>query len=284
MESTPSRRVLVVANRTAAAPDLLDAVTRYRHERATTFALLIPDAPSSPDTDWTLEQALPLLERAAGGPVEGLTGSGGDPFDAVRNVLEDGSYDRVIISTLPKRVSKWLRRDLPGRVKALGIPVEVITEGQTKRSHSPTDCLLDTAGRSVRRSGARPARGPLQAPVPRPATRSSARDVPRSMSPRARASAARAVTAGGESQCTVAAGHCGLVLPCLTASTAADAEHRPGALAEADVVLGRVAATLAPRQGPVAEGGISRPTGARDHRWQWLGEAGERHGGDGEDP
>ena len=137
MESTPARRVLVVANRTAATPDLLEAVKRYRREAPTTFALLIPDAPRGEHTDWTLELALPLLERAAGGPVEGLTGTSGDPFDAVRKVLEDGNYDRVIISTLPRRVSKWLRRDLPGRVKALGIPVEVITasERETPARH-----------------------------------------------------------------------------------------------------------------------------------------------------
>jgi hypothetical protein len=130
MESTPPRRVLVVANRTAATPDLLEAVERYRREAPTTFALLIPDAPRGAHTDWTLELALPLLRRAAGGRVEGLTGTSGDPFDAVRKAVEDGNYDRVIISTLPRRVSKWLRRDLPGRVTALGIPVEVITANE----------------------------------------------------------------------------------------------------------------------------------------------------------
>jgi hypothetical protein len=133
MESASQRRILVVANRTAATPNLLDAVKRYARGRPTTFALLIPDAPKSEHTDWTLERALPLLERAAGGPVDGLTGTSGDPFDAVRAALSDGTYDRVIISTLPRRVSKWLRRDLPKRVETLGVPVDVVTaEGRER--------------------------------------------------------------------------------------------------------------------------------------------------------
>ncbi len=86
-----------------------------------------PDSAESEETDWTLELALPLLERAARGPVEGLTGTSGDPLEAVREALSGGRYERVIISTLPRRVSKWLRRDLPRRVEALGVPVDVIT-------------------------------------------------------------------------------------------------------------------------------------------------------------
>jgi hypothetical protein len=125
-----SRHFLVVANRTAATPDLLDAVRGYAREQPTSFALLIPDAPSADHADWTLELALPLLRRAAGGPVQGLSAGTVDPFDAVRDELSLGSYDRVVISTLPHRVSRWLRRDLPSRVEGLGIAVDVITPGR----------------------------------------------------------------------------------------------------------------------------------------------------------
>src|SRR5215210_174466 len=127
MESSEKRRILIVANRTAATPTLIEHVKQLVHERPSTFSLLIPDAPKSEHTDWTMELALPLLERAAGGPVEGLTG-GEDPLEAICEAVAKGYYDEIVISTLPRRVSKWLRRDLPRRVQALGLPVTVLTQ------------------------------------------------------------------------------------------------------------------------------------------------------------
>jgi hypothetical protein len=136
MESSQMRRVLIVANRTAATPTLLDHVKRLARERPSRFWLLIPDAPKSEHSDWTMELALPLLERAAGGAVEGLTG-GHDPFEAIRRAVADGEYDEIVISTLPTRVSKWLRRDLPRRVEALGLPVTVVTPDRQERPRDP---------------------------------------------------------------------------------------------------------------------------------------------------
>jgi hypothetical protein len=118
-----ARRILVVANRTAATPTLLDEVKRRSQHGLTSFALLIPDAPSKEHADWTLELALPLLERSAGSPVQGLTSEGDDVIAAIRSVVQGGQFDEIIISTLPKHKSKWLRRGLIHRIERLGLPV-----------------------------------------------------------------------------------------------------------------------------------------------------------------
>jgi len=122
-------RVLIVAHRTAATPLLLERVRARAAEGSCAFTLLVPRRYWDPDTEEsaeTLELALPLLEEAAGGQVEGRIGDS-DPFEAVKHELEAGGYDEVIVSTLPERVSHWLRRDLPSRVQALGVPVTVVT-------------------------------------------------------------------------------------------------------------------------------------------------------------
>jgi hypothetical protein len=132
--------VLIVAHRTAATPGLLEQVRTRAGEGPCRFTLLVPRPLWDADTEEasiTLELAIPLLEDAAGGRVEGLIGEG-DPFHAVAGVLDTGSYDEVIISTLPARVSHWLHIDLPARVQRLGLPVTVVTAKKADRTLVPT--------------------------------------------------------------------------------------------------------------------------------------------------
>src|SRR4051812_47677967 len=99
MDSSPSTRVLVVANRTAATPRLLDEVRRRAQEGPCAFTLLIPDATNRATADWTLDSALPLLGRAAQKPVDSRVG-GPDPFEAIQEAAGSGDFDEIIVSTL----------------------------------------------------------------------------------------------------------------------------------------------------------------------------------------
>jgi hypothetical protein len=145
MESPRSTRVLVVANRTAATPRLLEALRRRAQEGPCEFALLIPDVTDRKAADWTLETAQRLMQRAVGRRVEGLVG-GPDPFESIQQAVRQGDFDEIMISTLPRRVSKWLRRDLIRRVEGLGLPVTAIVPGGARLSRDEELFLMGAAG------------------------------------------------------------------------------------------------------------------------------------------
>lgn len=130
-----ARSVLIIANRTAATPGLLEEVRRRAAEGPCRFALLVPRPYWDADTEesgMTLELAIPLLEEAAGGRVEGLIGDE-DPVRAVSAALAEANYDEIILSTLPARVSRWLHMDLPARLHRFGLPVTVVTAKKADR-------------------------------------------------------------------------------------------------------------------------------------------------------
>jgi hypothetical protein len=130
MQPSSPTRILVVANRTASTPRLLMEVNRRARAEPCAFTLLIPDVPNRKAADWTLEVALRLLERAVRAKVEGRVG-GPDPFDAVAHAIGEEAFDEIIISTLSKRHSTWLRRDLIRRVERLGLPVTAVVPRPT---------------------------------------------------------------------------------------------------------------------------------------------------------
>jgi hypothetical protein len=131
-------RVLVVANKTAATPALLDAVRERASRGPCTFTLLVPNTahglhrvvdPEDQDrseAETTLELALPLLSEAAGRRVDGLIGDP-EPLSAIQDAINLHGFDEIILSTLPTRVSRWLRLDLPHKAAGLGLPVTTVT-------------------------------------------------------------------------------------------------------------------------------------------------------------
>jgi len=138
MEDEPLARVLVVAHKTAATPALLEAVRRRAERGPARFHLLVPNPhhaswhpseathPDVTEGEQVLALALPLMEEAAGAPVDGSVSRRHDPMDAVEEALHDGAFDEIILSTLPRRVSRWLHIDLPSRVEHLGLPVTTV--------------------------------------------------------------------------------------------------------------------------------------------------------------
>ena len=148
MESSEATaRVLVVANRTAATPALIQAVRERAERGAAAFTLLVPSSAhglhqlanpedqGSSEAEATLELALPLLEEAAGAPVEPMVGVH-EVLAAIQDALNLHGFDEVIISTLPSRVSRWLKLDLPHKVAGLGVPVTTVTARGTERIES----------------------------------------------------------------------------------------------------------------------------------------------------
>ena len=127
-------RVLVVANRTATTPGLLSSVRRRAERGPARFHLVVPATPHGlhrlvdPEVSGRLEAqaqveaAVVKLGEAAGTPVTGEVGVA-DPIAAIHAALFAGEFDEIIVSTLPRRISRWLRLDLPSKARGFGLPV-----------------------------------------------------------------------------------------------------------------------------------------------------------------
>lgn len=150
------RHVLLVANRTAMTARLRDAVECRAERGDTRFHLLVPSHPRGlhrvvdpevagrQEAEARLEAALPFLGEAAGGEVTGEVGSA-DPLAAIQDVLGRERFDELIISTQPRRVSRWLRLDLPSKARVLGLPVTHI-ETEEVPQELPREPLLAHTG------------------------------------------------------------------------------------------------------------------------------------------
>lgn len=122
--TTPAR-ILIVANRTASTPTLLDEVARRARSGAGFTLLIPPEKGAAGGEDWSLEDALGLLGRAADQDV-GHLDCGPDAFDTIHRAVDDRPYDEVILCTPPEHLARLIRHDLRHRLEHLGVPVLVI--------------------------------------------------------------------------------------------------------------------------------------------------------------
>jgi hypothetical protein len=127
-------RVLVVANRTAESPELLNALRERQARGPCEFTLLVPSTPHglawAADPDAGHDQAEHHREafveelRMEGLNVADAKLGDPDPLAAIQDECNFHGYDEVIVSTLPLKLSKWLRVDLPRKARAAtGLPV-----------------------------------------------------------------------------------------------------------------------------------------------------------------
>lgn len=130
--------VLVVANETVLGEPLLDRIRARAGEGDVSFLIVCPQSDLSgaehPEAERRLRTALATL-RGEGIDVHGQIAHP-DPFTAAMDAIHDERTDEVIVSTFPGERSRWLRRDVVGRLRAeSGVPVEHVV------SEAPVEAL-----------------------------------------------------------------------------------------------------------------------------------------------
>lgn len=138
------REILVVANQTAVGTQITRRVHELRgDDDEVSVFIVVPATPrigrGQPRADSEgrpfydpdgLERAAKQLRSAkealtkAGAAVDGMIGPA-DPMRAVMLAAEGRDIERIIVSTLPVGMSRWIAMDLPHRLeRRLGIPVD----------------------------------------------------------------------------------------------------------------------------------------------------------------
>jgi hypothetical protein len=148
MSGAPTRRLLVVANRTESAARLLEVVEQRSHDGCD-FTLMVPPERHPDAPDWTPEVALELVQRAAKGRPVTLVDCGGDAAATIGELVEQGTCDEILLCTPPEHHPHWHRQNLPKRIQALGVPVNVIPPDPAGWSYShgfPDDWVRIEAG------------------------------------------------------------------------------------------------------------------------------------------
>jgi hypothetical protein len=143
---TSKHSALVVAGKSADYPGLVDALRLHRHGVATSFTLLVPAVPQGfawatdmhsgwPAAAGRAERAARRM-RAAGLDLEEAIVGDPDPFAAVGDVVHARRFDEILVATLPRGVSSWLRIGLPARLgRVTDLPITRICVDRPGRAN-----------------------------------------------------------------------------------------------------------------------------------------------------
>jgi hypothetical protein len=128
-EGLPFDVTLVVANQTAASPDLVSLLKQRADEGPRRFIIVVPQDDGMGTAVRAARERLKLLLSSlsdAGIVAAGLIGDP-DPYVATMNAVQFFHISEIIISTLPETRSRWVADKLVERVeKATGKPVQHI--------------------------------------------------------------------------------------------------------------------------------------------------------------
>ena len=152
------RRYLVVANQTLQGAELREELRKRISAGSCSFFVIVPDTKAAqydpvaaggvlPEPGmwwWATYYARPATDEEAtaqarerlrlmlaglaamGVPVEGDLGSS-SPLEAIEKACADHQFDEIIVTTLPRHVSRWLRADLPHQAeRRFRLPVTTI--------------------------------------------------------------------------------------------------------------------------------------------------------------
>jgi hypothetical protein len=130
------RTILIIANETLASPSLAEAVAQRLAEGPAEFVVVVPATPIEHRLTWDEDEAIAAAQERLDGLLArlrdlGATASGEvgnrDPVTAASDAILSRPVDEVILSTLPVARSRWLRQDVPSKIRsAVDVPVTVI--------------------------------------------------------------------------------------------------------------------------------------------------------------
>ncbi len=132
------RAYLIVANQTLTSESLTQAITARLADGPVRTHVVVPLSPVGGRLTWNeqasravaqtrLDEMLERL-REMGAEADGEIGDR-DPVMAVRDAMRGREVDEVIVSTLPRGLSRWLGEDVPSRLRdSVRVPVTVVTQ------------------------------------------------------------------------------------------------------------------------------------------------------------